>query len=113
MDKLSPREATPSHTANRPRFLSEDFLSPHRRRALGPQREKARRTQGEGSQDSGCLGCSQWSEKVRRTRGECAQASGCLNRSGRGRHKTQAQLNPRFPGGPENWNCTQHRARSI
>ena len=41
------------------------------------------------------------------------QASGCLNRSGRGRHETQAQLNPRFCGGPENWNCTQRRALSI
>ena len=45
--KLSPREATPSHTANRPRFLSKDFLRPdRRRRALGPRREKARRTRG-------------------------------------------------------------------
>ena len=35
--KLSPREATPSHPANRPRFLSEDFLRPDRRRALGPR----------------------------------------------------------------------------
>ena len=41
--KLSPREATPSHPANRPRVLSEDFLRPDRRRALGPRREKARR----------------------------------------------------------------------
>ena len=88
--KLSPREATPSHPANKPRFLSKDFLRPDRRRARGPQREKARRT-----------------------RGECAQASGCLNRSGPGRHKLQAQLNPRFCGVPENWNCTQRRARSI
>ena len=46
-------------------------------------------------------------------RGEFTQASGCLNRSGRGRHKRQAQLNPRFCGVPENWNCTQHRACSI
>ena len=44
MGKLSPREATPSHTANRPRVLSEDFLRPDRRRALGPRREKARHT---------------------------------------------------------------------
>ena len=36
--KLSPREATPSHTAKRPRFLSKDFLRPDRRRALGPWR---------------------------------------------------------------------------
>ena len=41
--KLSPREATPSHPANRPRFLSKDFLRPDRRRALGPRREKAGR----------------------------------------------------------------------
>ena len=52
-------------------------------------------------------------EKAPRTRGEGAQAPGCLNRWGRGRHKTQAQSNPRFCGGPENWNCTQRRARSI
>ena len=31
--KLSPREATPSHPANRPRFQSKDFLRPDRRRA--------------------------------------------------------------------------------
>ena len=31
----------------------------------------------------------------------------------RGRHKTQAQPNPRCCGGPENWNCTQRRAHSI
>ena len=30
-----------------------------------------------------------------------------------GRHNTQAQPNPRFCGGPENWNRTQRRARSI
>ena len=79
----------------------------------GPRREKARRTQGEGAQASGCLGCSPKREKARRIRGECAQASGCLSRSGQGRHKTQAQPNPHFYGVPENWNRTQHRARSI
>ena len=47
--KLSPREATPSHLENRPRFLSEDSLRPDRWRALGPWREKARSTQGECS----------------------------------------------------------------
>ena len=45
--KLSPREATPSHTANRPRVLSEDFLRPDWQCALGPRREKARRIRGE------------------------------------------------------------------
>ena len=49
MGKLSPREATPSHPANRPRFLSEDFLRPDRRRVLGPRREKARRARGESA----------------------------------------------------------------
>ena len=88
--KLSPREATPSHPANRPRFLSKDFLRPDRRRVLGPRREKARRARGEG-----------------------AQASGCPGRSGRGRHKMHAQPNPRCCGGPESWNRTQRRARSI
>ena len=47
--KLSPREATPSHPANRPRVLSEDFLRPDRRRTLGPQREGARRACGESA----------------------------------------------------------------
>ena len=47
--KLSPREATPSHPANRPRFLSKDFLRPNQQRALGPQREKAHRARGEGA----------------------------------------------------------------
>ena len=41
--KLSPREATPSHPANRRGFLSKDFLRPDRRGALGPRREKAGR----------------------------------------------------------------------
>ena len=63
-----------------------------------------------GTQASGCLGCSPRREKARRIRGECAQASGCLNCSGRGRHKTQAQPNLRFCGGPENWNRPQCRA---
>ena len=45
--KLSPREATSSHPANRPRFLSKDFLRPVPRRALGPRREKGRRAQEE------------------------------------------------------------------
>ena len=52
--KLSPREATPSHPANWPRFLSKDFET-RGRRALGPRREKARRTRGEGAQAFGCL----------------------------------------------------------
>ena len=34
-------------------------------------------------------------------RGRGCPASGCLNRSGRGRHKMQAQPNPRFCGGPK------------
>ena len=76
--KLSRREATPSHNANRPRFLSKDFLRPDLRRALGPWREKARRIRGKCSQASGCPGCSLRREKVRRIRQECAQASGCL-----------------------------------
>ena len=53
--KLSPREATPSHPANRPRFLSKDFLRPDRRHVLGPRREKVRRTLGEGTKAPGCL----------------------------------------------------------
>ena len=53
--KLSPREATPSHPENRPRVLSEDSLRPDRQSALGPRREKARRTGGRGRQASGCL----------------------------------------------------------
>ena len=49
--KLSPREATPSHTAlqNSHWFLSKDFLRPDRRRALGPRREKAHRARGQGA----------------------------------------------------------------
>ena len=46
--------------------------------------------------------------------GECArQAPGCLSRSGWGRHKTQAQPNPRFCGVPKNWNRMQRRAHSL
>ena len=71
MGKFSPREATPSHTANRPWFLSEDFLRPDRRRALGPRREKARRIRGECAQTSGCPSCSLRREKVCHIQGEC------------------------------------------
>ena len=38
---------------------------------------------------------------MRRARGEGAQAPGFLNRSGRGRHKTQMQQNPRFVEDPK------------
>ena len=44
--QTQPREATPSHPANRRGFLSKDFLRPdrwRRQRALGPRREKAGR----------------------------------------------------------------------
>ena len=62
--KLSPREATPSHPANRPRVLSRDFLRPDRRwRALGPRRERAHRARGERPQTSGYPGCSPRREK--------------------------------------------------
>ena len=40
--KLSPREATPSLLANRPRFLSKDFLRPDRRRRAGAAEGKGR-----------------------------------------------------------------------
>nr|CAI9689217.1 unnamed protein product [Rangifer tarandus platyrhynchus] len=86
----APEKPPPPTLQTGPQFLSKDFLRPDWRCALGPRREKARRI-----------------------RGDCAQASGCLNRSGRGRHKTQVQPNPRFCGVPENWNRTQRRARSI
>ena len=55
-----------------PRFLSEDFLRPHQQHALGPRREKARRTRGECAQASGCLGRSGRGGKRRTTPGERA-----------------------------------------
>ena len=61
-----------------PRFLSEDFLRPDRGRALGPRREKARRTRGEAAQTSGCPGRLPRREKARPTQGERVQTSGCL-----------------------------------
>ena len=39
--KLSPRDATPSHTANRPRFLSKDFLRPEAHWGRGGKRRAA------------------------------------------------------------------------
>ena len=51
--KLSPREATPSHPAHRPRVLSEDSLRPDRRRAEASQGRGAARP-WRGSQASGC-----------------------------------------------------------
>ena len=74
------KKPSPPTRQTGPRFLSKDFLRPDRRRALGPQREKAHRTRGEGAQASGCRGRSPRREKARRTRGEGAQASGCPGR---------------------------------
>ena len=88
----SPRCGAPFPSAARGQLLRTHKLQAPNWRALGPRREKARRT------------C---------TRGEGAQASGCPGRSGLGRHKMQAQPNPRFCGVHENWNCTQRRARSA
>ena len=43
------RSQPPPTRQTGPRFLSEDFLRPDQRRALGPRREKARRARGEGT----------------------------------------------------------------
>ena len=70
--------------ANRPQFLSKDFLRPYGRRSLGPPREKARHTRGEDAQASGCLSRLLTAEgKGARILGECAHASGCLSHSQR------------------------------
>ena len=44
--QTQPQRSHPSHTANRPRVLSKDFLRPDWWRALGPWREKARCARG-------------------------------------------------------------------
>ena len=117
-EKLGPRDGIPYHKANMlpvsnqrlPEILDGwhlvgrsqlDTSSPEQaqgapnRRAwklrLGPWR-------GEGAPHLGRVAC---------------QAPGGLSCSGWGRHKTQAQSSPRFCGVPENWNCTQLRARSL
>ena len=66
--KLSPREATPSHPANRHGFLSEGFLRPDLLRKLGQQREKAHRSRG---------------ERARKPLAARAARRGCLARAGR------------------------------
>ena len=109
----APEKPPPPTLQTGPLFLSKDFLRPDEWRALGLQRKKAHCTRGECAQASGCLGHSPWREKAHHIRGECGQASGCLNRSGQGRHKMQVQPNLCFCGGPENCNCTQHRALPI
>ena len=45
----APEKPPPPTWQTGTRFLSKDFLRPDRRRALGPQREQARRTQGVGA----------------------------------------------------------------
>ena len=97
----APEKPPPPTQQTGPRFLSKELLRPDQQHVLGPRREKARRTQGEGAQASGCLSHSPWREKASCIRGKCAEASGCLNCSGRGSHKTQAQPNPRFCEVPE------------
>ena len=47
--QTQPQRSHPLPPANRPRFLSEDFLRPNLRRALGPRREKAQRARGESA----------------------------------------------------------------
>ena len=89
--QTQPQRSHPSHPANRPRLLSKDFLRPDRRHALGPQREKARRTRGECAQASGCLSLSPRKEKARRARREGPQASGCLSRSPRRENARRAR----------------------
>ncbi|CAI9167478.1 unnamed protein product, partial [Rangifer tarandus platyrhynchus] len=44
--QTQPEKPPPPTLQTGPRFLSKDFLRPDWRRALGPRREKARRTRG-------------------------------------------------------------------
>ena len=93
----APEKPPPPTRKTGPRFLSKDFLRPDLRRALGQRREKARRTQGECTQASGCLSRSLRREKAHRAQGESTQASGCLGRSPRRERRTAPEESARKP----------------
>ena len=99
--KLSPREATPSHTTNRPWFLSKDFLRPDQRRALGRRREKAHRTRGKCAKPLAARAARCRGKKAHHARGEATQTSGCPGHSPR-REKGRSTLGeaPKTAGCP-------------
>ena len=70
------RKATPSHTENRPRLLSKDFLRPDRRRALGPRREKEHRASGEGAKPLAALAAHRGEKKRAAPGREAAKTAG-------------------------------------
>ena len=127
----APEKPPPPTLQTGPQFLSKEFLrfwmvdirqpggsrlgansSPTLNKRK-PQSARAGAAEGKGAPHPGRGRPSLWLPEPLAEEGKGPQASGCLGRSGRGRHKTQAQLNPHFCGRPENWNRTQRRARSI
>ena len=70
-ENSAPEKPPPPTRQTGPWFLSEDFLRPDQRRALGPRREKARRARGEGSQASGCLNPQAGEVTTRRRKQVC------------------------------------------
>ena len=111
----APEMASPYHTVNRPPVSNQrlpEILDG--RHPPGGSWLNTRRMHPTGNWVWGNWGWGRGGEKGHRARGECArQAPGCLSFSGWGRHKTQVQWSPRFPGVPENWNRTPRRVRSI
>ena len=90
--QTQPQRSHPLPPANRPRFLSEDFLRPDQWRALGPRREKARRARGEG------------------TKPLAAQAA----RRGRKRHAAPRERAPKLVAAwPEHGECSPHTATAA
>ena len=95
----APKTASPTTLQTGLQFLTKDFLRFWR--VVAKHKAHAPNRRG-------------WKVRLGPRRGECArQAPGCLSWSGQGRHKTQAQLSPRFCGIPGNWNRMQCRARTI
>ena len=112
-----PQRRHPYQTANRPP------VSNQRRPEILDGRHQPRGSQPEISFPKQTQGTPDW--RTRKLRlgcgGEGAPHPGRVRQSsswlpellGRGRHKTQAQSSLCFCGGPENWNRTQRRARSL
>ena len=107
-----PQRRIPYHTANRPPVSNQrlpEILDG--RHPLGGSQLNTRRTHPTSRRKQ--AGTTEGRRRTAPGESAAPQAPGCLNCSGRGRHKTQAQPSPRFCGVPENWNCTQRRARSL
>ena len=111
--KLSPREATLSHPANRRGFLSKDFLRSYRR----PRREKAHRSRGRARTNPWLPGAlateGQGTPHPGRTRANLWPPEP-LAAEGKGRRAAAGERAPKLLATwPEHCECSPHIATSA